>query len=47
MGNLDGIVHSAAFAPREELSGKYLDNVTRNGFSLGTRHKFIQSHSAL
>jgi enoyl-[acyl-carrier protein] reductase I len=33
-GNLDGIVHSAAFAPREELSGKYLDNVTRNGFSL-------------
>jgi len=33
-GNLDGIIHSAAFAPREELNGKYLDNVTRNGFSL-------------
>ncbi len=32
-GNIDGIIHSAAFAPREELSGKYLDNVTRDGFS--------------
>lgn len=33
-GNLDGIIHSAAFAPREELTGKYLDNVTRDGFSV-------------
>ena len=33
-GNIDGIIHSAAFAPREELSGKYLDNVSRNGFSI-------------
>ena len=30
--NLDGIVHSAAFAPREQLSGKYLDNITKDGF---------------
>jgi enoyl-[acyl-carrier protein] reductase I len=33
-GNLDGIIHSAAFAPREELNGKYLDNVTRDGFAI-------------
>ena len=33
-GNLDGIIHSAAFAPREQLSGKYLDNITREGFSV-------------
>ena len=33
-GNLDGIIHSAAFAPREQLSGKYLDNITREGFSI-------------
>ncbi len=26
---LDGIVHSIAFAPREALSGEYLDAVTR------------------
>ena len=31
-GNLDGIIHSAAFAPRDHLTGKYLDNVTREGF---------------
>ena len=31
-GNLDGIIHSAAFAPRDHLTGKYLDNVTRDGF---------------
>ena len=30
--NLDGIVHSAAFAPREQLNGKYLDNITKDGF---------------
>lgn len=29
---LDIIVHSVAFAPREELSGNYLDVVTRQGF---------------
>ena len=33
-GNLDGIRHSAAFAPREQLNGKYLDNITREGFSI-------------
>ena len=33
-GNLDGIIHSAAYAPREQLSGKYLDNITRDGFSV-------------
>ena len=32
--SLDIIVHSAAFAPREELDGDYLDNVTREGFSI-------------
>ena len=41
-GNLDGIIHSAAFAPREQLSGKYLDNITRDGFS--TAHD-ISSYS--
>jgi len=29
---LDIIVHSVAFAPREELAGNYLDVVTREGF---------------
>ena len=29
---LDIIVHSVAFAPREELDGLYLDSVTRDGF---------------
>ena len=29
---LDGIVHSVAFAPREELDGDYVDTVTREGF---------------
>ena len=33
-GNLDGIVHSAAFAPKELLSGKYIDNITRDGFTM-------------
>ena len=33
-GNLDGIVHSAAFAPKGLLSGKYIDNVTRDGFTI-------------
>jgi enoyl-[acyl-carrier protein] reductase I len=33
-GNLDGIIHSAAFAPKELLGGKYIDNITRDGFSM-------------
>jgi enoyl-[acyl-carrier protein] reductase I len=33
-GNLDGIIHSAAFAPKELLSGKYIDNITREGFTI-------------
>ncbi|NOY61575.1 MAG: enoyl-ACP reductase [Gammaproteobacteria bacterium] len=32
--HLDVIVHSVAFAPREELMGDYLDAVTRDGFNL-------------
>jgi enoyl-[acyl-carrier protein] reductase I len=31
---LDIIVHSVAFAPREELEGSYVDNVTRTGFAM-------------
>lgn len=31
---LDIIIHSVAFAPREELEGDFLDNVTRKGFSM-------------
>ncbi len=31
---IDIIVHSAAFAPRELLSGDYLENVTREGFNV-------------
>jgi len=30
--HLDILVHSVAHAPREELDGEYLENVTRNGF---------------
>jgi enoyl-[acyl-carrier protein] reductase I len=30
--SLDIIVHSVAFAPREELEGEFLDTVTREGF---------------
>jgi enoyl-[acyl-carrier protein] reductase I len=30
--SLDVLVHSVAFAPREELEGDFLDNVTREGF---------------
>ena len=33
-GNLDGIIHSAAFAPKELLGGKYIDNITRDGFTM-------------
>ena len=31
---LDGIVHSIAFAPREALSGDYLDSTTREAFRI-------------
>ncbi|HEY4732218.1 MAG TPA: enoyl-ACP reductase [Gammaproteobacteria bacterium] len=31
---LDIIVHSVAYAPREELDGPYLDRVTREGFRI-------------
>jgi enoyl-[acyl-carrier protein] reductase I len=30
--NLDIIIHSVAFAPREELAGSFVDNTTREGF---------------
>ena len=39
---LDILVHSIAFAPREELEGLYLDAVTRDGFN--TAHE-ISSYS--
>lgn len=39
---LDIIVHSVAFAPRNELEGDYLDSVTREGFR--TAHE-ISSYS--
>lgn len=31
---LDVIVHSVAFAPREQLAGSYIDTVTREGFRI-------------
>jgi enoyl-[acyl-carrier protein] reductase I len=31
---LDIALHSIAFAPKEELAGKYLDSVTREGFKI-------------
>ena len=39
---LDTIVHSVAFAPREQLQGTYVDSVTREGFA--TAHD-ISSYS--
>ncbi len=30
--NLDGIIHSIAYAPADQLEGDYLDNVNREGF---------------
>jgi enoyl-[acyl-carrier protein] reductase I len=33
-GTLDILVHSVAFAPREQLAGGYLDSVTREGFQV-------------
>jgi len=32
--SLDILVHSVAFAPREQLAGSYLDSVTREGFQV-------------
>ena len=32
--NIDIIVHSAAFAPRELLAGDYVENITREGFNV-------------
>ncbi|WP_438971198.1 enoyl-ACP reductase FabI [Methylophaga sp.] len=31
---LDTIVHSVAFAPREQLQGSFVDSVTRDGFAM-------------
>jgi enoyl-[acyl-carrier protein] reductase I len=33
-GIIDGLVHSIAFAPRESLSGQYLDSVSRDSFQI-------------
>jgi len=33
-GGLDGLVHSIAFAPREALSGDFLNGLSREGFAL-------------
>ena len=33
-GNVDIIIHSAAFAPKELLNGDYVDNITRDGFQI-------------
>ncbi|HVE50981.1 MAG TPA: SDR family oxidoreductase [Casimicrobiaceae bacterium] len=33
-GGLDGLLHSIAFAPREALSGDYLESLSRNAFSV-------------
>lgn len=43
---LDILVHSAAFAPREQLSGNYLDSVTREGF-LTTHDISVYSFAAM
>ena len=32
--NVDIIIHSAAFAPRELLNGDFVDNITREGFQI-------------
>lgn len=40
--SMDILVHSIAYAPREQLDGLYLDNVTREGFQ--TAHE-ISSYS--
>jgi enoyl-[acyl-carrier protein] reductase I len=33
-GHLDVMVHSIGFAPREELQGRFIDTVTRQGFAM-------------
>jgi len=33
-GGIDIVVHSIGFAPRELLSGKYIDSVTREGYAI-------------
>ncbi|ULQ46930.1 enoyl-ACP reductase [Flagellatimonas centrodinii] len=33
-GGLDILIHSIGFAPREQLQGRYLDAVTREGFQI-------------
>jgi enoyl-[acyl-carrier protein] reductase I len=33
-GGLDILIHSIGFAPRDQLAGKYLDAVTREGFRI-------------
>ena len=33
-GSIDIIIHSAAFAPRELLSGDFVDNISRDGFKI-------------
>ena len=33
-GGLDIVVHSIGFAPRDELQGRFVDNVTRQGFGV-------------
>ena len=33
-GSVDIIIHSAAYAPRELLSGDFVDNITREGFQI-------------
>ncbi len=32
--NLDVLVHSVGFAPREQLSGSFLDSITRDGYQI-------------
>ena len=33
-GQLDVLVHSIGFAPREDLQGRYIDTVTRGGYAM-------------
>lgn len=33
-GGIDIVIHSIGFAPREQLQGRYLDAVTREGFAI-------------
>jgi enoyl-[acyl-carrier protein] reductase I len=32
--NFDGIIHSIAFAPRDQIEGDFVDNITREGFRI-------------